>query len=133
MAGVPLLNGFLSKEMFFAEALDSAAPRAARRARDRARSPLGGAFSVAYSARFVHDVFFNGEPRDLPRTPHEAPRFMKVPVEMLVAVCIAVGLLPGADRRRRSSTSRAARGVRRRDLPAVLGRALARLHRPARC
>jgi multicomponent K+:H+ antiporter subunit A len=56
---------------------------------------LGGAFSVAYSARFVHDVFFNGEPRDLPGPPHEVPRFMKAPVEILVAVCIAVGLLPG--------------------------------------
>jgi multicomponent K+:H+ antiporter subunit A len=94
MAGVPLLNGFLSKEMFFAEALDLrhlgvlgvVTPAAVA---------LGGAFSVAYSARFVHDVFFNGAPRDLPRMPHEAPRFMKVPVEVLVAACVAVGLLPG--------------------------------------
>ena len=94
MAGVPLLNGFLSKEMFFAEALElrhlgllgTLTP---------AVVALGGAFSVAYSARFVHDVFFHGEPRDLPRPPHEAPRFMKVPVEILVATCVAVGLLPG--------------------------------------
>jgi multicomponent K+:H+ antiporter subunit A len=94
MAGVPLLNGFLSKEMFFAEALElrhlgllgMVTPAAVA---------LGGAFSVAYSARFVHDVFFHGEPRDLPKAPHEAPRFMKVPVEVLVAACVAVGLLPG--------------------------------------
>jgi multicomponent K+:H+ antiporter subunit A len=93
MAGVPLLNGFLSKEMLFAEALDTRhlgwlgaiAPFAAT---------LGGAFGVAYSARFIHDVFFNGEPRDLPRKPHEPARFMKVPVEILVAVCVAVGVLP---------------------------------------
>ncbi len=93
MAGVPLLNGFLSKEMFFAEALGmhhlgvlgAVAPYAAT---------LGGAFGVAYSARFVHDVFFNGAPRGLPRTPHEPPRFMKVPVEILVVICIAVGVLP---------------------------------------
>jgi multicomponent K+:H+ antiporter subunit A len=93
MAGVPLLNGFLSKEMFFAEALDlrglgllgALAPGAVL---------AGGAFGVAYSARFIHDVFFNGEPRGLPRTPHEPPRFMKVPVEILVVVCVAVGVLP---------------------------------------
>ena len=93
MAGVPLLNGFLSKEMFFAEALDirgfgllgALAPGVVL---------AGGAFGVAYSARFIHDVFFNGEPRDLPRTPHEPPRFMKVPVEILAVVCLAVGVLP---------------------------------------
>ena len=93
MAGVPLLNGFLSKEMFFAEALDlrglgllgALAPGVVL---------AGGAFGVAYSARFIHDVFFNGEPRDLPRTPHEPPRFMKVPVEILAVVCLAVGMLP---------------------------------------
>jgi multicomponent K+:H+ antiporter subunit A len=94
MAGVPLLNGFLSKEMFFAEALELRHLGFQGRLATAAVA-LGAAFSVAYSARFVHDVFFNGEPRDLPRAPHEAPRFMKVPVEVLVAVCIAVGLLPG--------------------------------------
>ncbi len=93
MAGVPLLNGFLSKEMFFHEAL--AAGEAA---------PLGwvlpvgavvaGTFSVAYSVRFVHDVFFNGEPVGLPKTPHEPPAFMRVPVEVLVLLCLAVGLAP---------------------------------------
>ena len=94
MAGVPLLNGFLSKEMFFAEALEL---RHLGRmgALTAAAVALGGAFSVTYSARFVHDVFFHGEPRDLPRPPHEAPRFMKVPVEILVATCVAVGLMPG--------------------------------------
>jgi multicomponent K+:H+ antiporter subunit A len=94
MAGVPLLNGFLSKEMFFAESLElghlgllgQIAPLAVT---------LGGTFSVAYSLRFIHNVFFNGEPRGLDRKPHEPPRFMKVPVEILVVICIAVGILPG--------------------------------------
>jgi multicomponent K+:H+ antiporter subunit A len=94
MAGVPLLNGFLSKEMFFAEALELG-HLGLLGALTPVVVALGGAFSVAYSARFVHDVFFHGEPRDLPRPPHEAPRFMKMPVEILVAVCVAVGLLPG--------------------------------------
>jgi multicomponent K+:H+ antiporter subunit A len=94
MAGVPLLNGFLSKEMFFAETLSMdhlgswnwLLPAAAT---------LAGALSVAYSLRFIHDVFFNGEPIDLPNyPPHEPPRYMKVPVEVLVVLCLLVGILP---------------------------------------
>jgi multicomponent K+:H+ antiporter subunit A len=49
---------------------------------------------VAYSLRFIHDVFFNGEPVDLPHTPHEPPRWMKVPVEVLVVLCLLVGIAP---------------------------------------
>lgn len=93
MAGVPLLNGFLSKEMFFAETLHHSwlgdwswiLPLGAT---------VAGIFAVAYSIRFIHDVFFNGEPIDLPRTPHEPPRYMKVPVEILVALCLLVGIVP---------------------------------------
>src|SRR5690606_9324988 len=56
---------------------------------------LAGAFSVAYSLRFVHDVFFNGEPIDLPKyPPHEPARYMKIPVEILVLLCLLVGMLP---------------------------------------
>lgn len=93
MAGVPLLNGFLSKEMFFDETLNQSMlgslswliPLLAT---------LGAAFSVAYSLRFIHDVFFNGDPIDLPKTPKEPPRYMKVPVEILVALCLLVGIAP---------------------------------------
>jgi multicomponent K+:H+ antiporter subunit A len=94
MAGVPLLNGFLSKEMFFTEA---------------AQTPLFGSFnwlvpllatvagvlSVAYSLRFVNDVFFGSAPAALQaHGPHEPPRFMRVPVELLVVLCLAVGIVP---------------------------------------
>jgi multicomponent K+:H+ antiporter subunit A len=97
MAGVPLLNGFLSKEMFFVEAvavdshslIEIATPIA---------STIAGIAAVAYSMRFVHDVFFNGEPVFGPdavsKTPHEPPRFMRVPVEVLVVLCIVVGVFP---------------------------------------
>mgnify|MGYP000265329090 CR=1 FL=1 len=93
MAGVPLFNGFLSKEMFLAETLHSSAlgflswviPVLAT---------LAGIFAVAYSMRFIHDVFFNEEPKDLPKTPHEPPRYMKVPIEILVALCLLVGIFP---------------------------------------
>ena len=93
MAGVPLLNGFLSKEMFFAETLDQSTlgsiswiiPGFAT---------IAAAFAVAYSLRFIHDVFFNGEPGDLPKSPHEPPRYMRVPVEILVGLCLIVGIFP---------------------------------------
>jgi len=93
MAGVPLLNGFLSKEMFFAETFQVQwlgpwywlLPVAAT---------LAGILTVAYSTRFVHDVFFGPAPQGLPKTPHEPPRWMKVPVEILVGLCLLVGLTP---------------------------------------
>ena len=95
MAGVPLLNGFLSKEMFFAETLHVELLGSAWWILPAAAT-LAGIFAVAYSARFIHDVFFNGEPRDLPKyPPHEPPRFMKVPVEILAGLCLLVGILPG--------------------------------------
>ena len=95
MAGVPLLNGFLSKEMFFAETLHQQLlgsfswliPVLAT---------VAALFSVAYSVRFIHDVFFNGQPVNLPKfPPHEPARYMKIPVEVLVFACLLVGMLPG--------------------------------------
>ncbi|MGA7982356.1 MAG: monovalent cation/H+ antiporter subunit A, partial [Chromatiaceae bacterium] len=93
MAGVPLFNGFLSKEMFFAEALHYnwlgswswGEPVAAG---------LYGVFSVAYSVRFIHDVFFNGEPVNLPKQPHEPIYWMRIPIEILAALVLLVGVLP---------------------------------------
>ncbi|HSO80397.1 MAG TPA: hydrogen gas-evolving membrane-bound hydrogenase subunit E, partial [Chromatiaceae bacterium] len=93
MAGVPLFNGFLSKEMFFAETVGAASLTRHGWALPAAVT-LAGVFAVAYSLRFIHDVFFNGDPIDLPKTPHEPPHWMKVPVEVLVAVCLLVGVFP---------------------------------------
>jgi multicomponent K+:H+ antiporter subunit A len=93
MAGVPLFNGFLSKEMFFAETLAKDSYQAMEWLLP-AGATLAGALSVAYSLRFIHDTFFNGEPVDLPKVPHEAPFFMRLPVMLLVLLCVAVGLAP---------------------------------------
>jgi multicomponent K+:H+ antiporter subunit A len=93
MAGVPLLNGFISKEMFFSETLFVEGHQALEMITPAAAT-LAGAFAIAYSLRFAHDVFFNGEPVDLPRTPHEPPMWMKVPVGLLVTLCLLVGLAP---------------------------------------
>src|SRR5690606_32207480 len=95
MAGVPLMNGFLSKEMFFAEAvethaysiLDQALPYLA---------VLASAFSVTYSIRLIHMVFFGRLHESLPNQhPHEPPHWMRFPIELLVVICLVVGVIPG--------------------------------------
>src|SRR3546814_16774117 len=94
MAGVPLLNGFLSKEMFFAETivthddtvLDRALPYIAT---------LASAFAVTYSLRFIHGAFFGPPPVALTRTPHKPTHWMRFPVEFLVLDCLLVGMVTG--------------------------------------
>ncbi len=93
MAGVPLLNGFLSKEMFFAETVFVTAHPAIEYGLPAAAT-LAGVFAVVYSLRFGHDVFFGPPPTDCPRQPHEPVHWMRVPVELLVLACIVVGTLP---------------------------------------
>ncbi|WP_353156374.1 monovalent cation/H+ antiporter subunit A [Herminiimonas fonticola] len=91
MAGVPLLNGFLSKEMFFAET----ALVGGTESWWMSYAALAmGIFSVTYSLRFI-SVFFGKLPEDLPKIPHEPPRWMRFPVELLVLLCLIVGIVPG--------------------------------------
>jgi multicomponent K+:H+ antiporter subunit A len=95
MAGVPLLNGFLSKEMFFAEAIETHV----RSVLDTSQpyvAVLASAFAVTYSLRFIHSVFFGRKPADLQRTPHEPPFWMRVPSMFLVLACLVVGIAPAA-------------------------------------
>jgi multicomponent K+:H+ antiporter subunit A len=95
MAGVPLLNGFLSKEMFFAETiayhvdsvLDDALPYLVT---------IAAMFSVTYSLRFIHGGFFGPPTSDLPRMPPPLPSWMILPVAFLVSACLLVGILPAA-------------------------------------
>lgn len=93
MAGVPFLNGFLSKEMFFVESyqqhlfggLSWLIPVLAT---------VGAMLSVAYSIRFVHGVFFDKVADKLPKQPHEPPLMMRIPVIILAIMCIGVGIAP---------------------------------------
>ena len=120
MAGVPLLNGFLSKEMFFAEAaeyhdgslLDRSMPWIAL---------VASILAVAYSLRFIHSVFFGPLATDLPKTPHEPPFLMRLPVEILVVVCLARRHRPGADHRPLPAHRRRL-GARRRARPTTASR-----------
>lgn len=93
MAGVPLLNGFLSKEMFFAETfylqsstfLSWTLPFVAT---------IAGVFSVAYSLRFTLDVFLGRPAVGLPKEPHEPIHWMRVPIEFFAALCLLIGIAP---------------------------------------
>ncbi|AFJ58690.1 monovalent cation/H+ antiporter subunit A [Pseudomonas fluorescens] len=93
MAGVPLLNGFLSKEMFFAETVFISSTQWVEIALP-VIATIAGTFSVAYALRFTVDVFFGPPATDLPHTPHEPPRWMRAPVELLVFTCLLVGIFP---------------------------------------
>jgi multicomponent K+:H+ antiporter subunit A len=92
MAGVPLLNGFLSKEMM----LEAAAHT------DYAGLPwllpalatLGASLSVAYAARYVVHVFLGPARGDYPHHPHDPPSGMWLPVAVLVVPVIAIGIAP---------------------------------------
>ncbi len=94
MAGVPLLNGFLSKEMFFTETAEFD-PNMFVNLALPIGATIAGMFSVAYSLRFVHGVFFGPPPDKLDRVPHEPPALMRRPIELLVFICLAVGIIPG--------------------------------------
>ncbi|MEN8390338.1 monovalent cation/H+ antiporter subunit A [Acinetobacter indicus] len=94
MAGVPLFNGFLSKEMFFTELLANlSGPVVVISA---IVATLAGIFAVAYSVRLVHGVFFDGPiGKDVPnKDAHEPPMGMRAPALILAILCIAVGLFP---------------------------------------
>ena len=93
MAGVPLFNGFLSKEMMLEHAahtsylgLDFLFPVLAT---------LAAAFSVAYSARFAFGTFLGPARSDYPHPPHDPALGMWLPVAVLVVPVIAIGLMPG--------------------------------------
>jgi multicomponent K+:H+ antiporter subunit A len=93
MAGVPLLNGFLSKEMFFAETLEQSTlgsiswmiPVFATIGR-LFPSPIRSGSYTMCSSTASRSI--------LPKTPHEPPRYMRVPIEILVGLCLIVGIFP---------------------------------------
>jgi multicomponent K+:H+ antiporter subunit A len=96
MAGVPLLNGFISKEMFFTESLTAIGNYSLLHDVMPIAALIAGVFAVTYSLRFVHGAFFGPDDVVLPKQPHEPPQWMRVPVEVLVFGCMVVGILPAA-------------------------------------
>ncbi len=94
MAGLPLMSGYLSKKMLFSESLLVTAPHWADVVIP-AWVTVAGLFSVAYSVRIFHNVFFNGQPRDLPVwPPKRKPAAALLPLAILAALSLLVGLAP---------------------------------------
>jgi multicomponent K+:H+ antiporter subunit A len=92
MAGIPPLNGFLSKEMMLEEVAHTAwlgGPWGMG-----ALATLGALFSVAYSFRYIVHVFLGPERDDYPAHPHDPGFGMWAAPAFLAVLVIAIGLLP---------------------------------------
>ena len=94
MAGIPPLNGFLSKELMLEETTHFAwagselvLPIAAT---------FGALLSVAYSLRFIAHVFLGPERDDYPHKPHDPPFGMYASPALLAILVIATGLASDA-------------------------------------
>ncbi len=92
MAGIPLLNGFLSKEMMLEEAnhtvlFDShwLVPVLAT---------VGSLFSAAYCFRLIKHVFFGAVRDDYPAKPHDPPAGMWLPPALLMIPVVLIGVAP---------------------------------------
>ena len=92
MAGIPFLNGFLSKEMMLEEVSDTTI----------FGSPVllsvivtfAALMSAAYSFRFVAHVFLGPERDDYPHSPHDPGPGLWLSPALLVVLVVTIGLFP---------------------------------------
>ncbi len=92
MAGIPLLNGFLSKEMMLEEAVHTTlygSPLLVA-----AAATLGALFSAAYSFRLISHTFLGPERDDYNAHPHDPGVGMWLPPALLIVPVVAIGLAP---------------------------------------
>ena len=92
MAGIPFLNGFLSKEMMLKEStytvlfdLPWLVP---------ALATFGSLFSAAYCFRLIGHTFFGPVRDDYPTKPHDPPAGLWLPPAFLVVLVVAIGVAP---------------------------------------
>lgn len=92
MAGIPLLNGFLSKEMMLEEANHTVlfstpwlVPTLA---------VIGSLFSAAYCFRFIGHTFLGPKRDDYPTKPHDPGAGMWLPPALLVVLVVMIGCAP---------------------------------------
>ncbi|MBC2837059.1 monovalent cation/H+ antiporter subunit A [Paragemmobacter straminiformis] len=90
MAGVPPLNGFLSKEMMLEETLHAGYGPAWLLP---ALATFGALWSVAYSLRFLLHGFF-GNPAKTPQKPHDPGIGLWAAPALLAGLVVLIGLLP---------------------------------------
>ncbi|MGD9616610.1 MAG: monovalent cation/H+ antiporter subunit A [Alphaproteobacteria bacterium] len=92
MAGIPLSNGFLSKEMMLDEA--SRTVYAGLWWLFPVLATVAALFSAAYSFRFAIVTFLGPARHDYPHHPHDPPSGMWLPIAALMLPIVAVGLAP---------------------------------------
>lgn len=95
MAGIPPLNGFISKEMFYESSLEmGAALGGVFTVLIPAIAVLGGVFTFAYSIKLIDGIFL-GKRGDLePAHIHDPPLTMLVPAGFLAVLAVVFGVLP---------------------------------------
>lgn len=91
MAGIPPLNGFLSKELMLEEAAHVAWPNAWLVG---ILATLGALLSVAYSFRFLAHGFLGPVRDDYPHRPHDPGFGLWAAPAFLAVLVVLVGLLP---------------------------------------
>jgi len=94
MAGIPLLNGFLSKEMMLEEA--SHTVWAGSELFVPVMATLGALLSVAYSFRYITHVFLGPVRSDYPAKPHDPGFGMWAAPALLVGLVVLIGIAPAA-------------------------------------
>ena len=92
MAGIPPLNGFLSKEMMLEQVFDT--PWLGNDWLVPVLATAGAVLSVAYSFRLISHVFLGPVRQDYPHTPHDPGIGLWGAPALLVALVIAIGLAP---------------------------------------
>ncbi len=92
MAGIPLLNGFLSKEMMLEEAYGTVLfgmPMLVP-----VLAVIGSLFSAAYCFRLIGHVFLGPVRDDYPAKPHDPGFGLWGPPAFLVVLVVAIGVAP---------------------------------------
>ncbi len=92
MAGVPPMNGFLSKEMMLEEVTH--APAFGVGWLLPGLVMIASVFSVAYSLRFFFFTYLGPVRNDYPAKPHDPSRGLWLPPACLVLIAILIGLFP---------------------------------------
>jgi len=92
MAGIPLLNGFLSKEMMLEEAYHTVL--GGNHWIVPALAVVGSLFSAAYCFRLIGHTFLGPQRDDYPAKPHDPPAGLWLPPALLVVLVVVIGVAP---------------------------------------
>lgn len=92
MAGIPPLNGFLSKEMMLEEALHTSLFQSQWFVPGLA--VFGSIFSAAYCFRLIGHTFLGKQRDDYPAEPHDPGAGLWLPPAILVVLVVIIGLAP---------------------------------------